>query len=70
MLSDSLLGATVQAKYECPACDARFERGSSVCHEPVRLTRGWRWLDNDGVNLAATLVGATLAALGGVLKNH
>src|SRR2546430_10995932 len=70
MLSDSLLGATVQAKYECPACDARFERGSSVCHEPVRLTRGWRWLDNDGVNLAATLVGATVAALGGVLKNH
>src|SRR5439155_1658584 len=70
MLSDSLLGATVQAKYECPACDARFERGSSVCHAPVRLTRGWRWLDNDGVNLAATLVGATLAALGGVLKNH
>src|SRR5438093_956936 len=64
MLSDSLLGATVQAKYECPACDARFERGSSVCHEPVRLTRGWRWLDNDGVNLAATLVGAAVAALG------
>src|SRR5205814_1098838 len=64
MLADSLLGATVQGKFECPACDARFERGNSVCHEPVRLTRGWRWLDNDAVNLAATLVGASVAALG------
>src|SRR2546425_1022250 len=70
LLSDSLLGARVQAKYECPACDARFERGNSGCPEPVLLTRGWRWLDNDGVNLAATLVGATVAALGGVLKNQ
>ena len=64
MLADSLLGATLQAKYECPACDARFESGNTVCHEPVRLARGWRWLDNDGVNLAATLVGAAAAVLG------
>ena len=63
MLADSVLGATVQGKYECP-CDARFERGNTVCHEPVRLTRGWRWLDNDAVNLAATLVGAAVAGLG------
>ncbi len=63
MLADSLLGATLQGKYECPACDARFERGNTVCHEPVRLARGWRWLDNDVVNLAATLVGAAAAVL-------
>ena len=64
MLADSLLGATLQGKYECPACDARFERGNTVCHEPVRLAMGWRWLDNDGVNLAATLVGAAAGVLG------
>src|SRR2546425_11807594 len=64
MLVDSVLGATLQGKYECPACDARFERGDTVCHEPVRLTRGWRWLDNDAVNLAATVVGAAVAVLG------
>src|SRR3989454_9159454 len=64
MLADSFLGATVQGKYECPACDARFERGNTVCHEATRLTRGWRWLDNDAVNLAATLVGAAVAGLG------
>ena len=64
MLADSLLGATLQGKYECPACDALFERGTTVCHEPVRLTRGWRWLDNDAVNLVATLVGAGVCLLG------
>ena len=64
MVADSLLGATVQGKYECPECDARFERGNTVCHQPVRLIRGFRWLDNDVVNLAATLCGAAVVALG------
>ena len=63
MLADSVLGATLQGKYHCPACDARFERGNTVCHEPVLLTGGWRWLDNDGVNLAATVCGAAVALL-------
>ncbi len=63
MLADSLLGATLQGKYECPACDARFERRITVCHEPVRLVRGSRWLDNDAVNFAATLVGAAVCVL-------
>lgn len=64
MLVDSLLGATLQGLYECPACGARFERAGTVCHEAARLIRGTRWLDNDGVNLAATLAGAAVAALG------
>ncbi len=58
MLADSALGATLQGVYECAACGARTEARDAVCHEPVRLIRGWRWLDNDAVNLAATLVGA------------
>ena len=64
MLADSVLGATVQGIFECARCGARFERAGTVCHEPVRLVRGWRWLDNDGVNVVATLVGAGTAALG------
>ena len=58
MIGDSVLGATAQGVYECAACSARFEDARAVCHEPVRRIRGWRWLDNDAVNLAATLVGA------------
>jgi uncharacterized membrane protein len=64
MLADSLLGATAQGVYECGACAARSERADTICHEPVQLIRGWRWLDNDAVNLAATLVGAGLGLLG------
>ena len=63
MLVDSLLGATVQGVYECPQCAARSERRGTLCHEPVRLIRGWQWLDNDAVNLAATLAGAAVGAL-------
>ena len=65
MLADSLLGATGQGVYECSACAARSERAATICHEPVQLIRGWRWLDNDSVNLAATLVGAGIGVLGG-----
>ncbi len=61
MAVDSLLGATAQGLFECPACAARTERAGAVCHEPVVLIKGWRWLDNDGVNLAATLTGAGVA---------
>jgi uncharacterized protein (TIGR00297 family) len=64
MLADSLLGATLQGLYECPGCGGQFERRDTVCHGPVRLIRGRRWLDNDGVNLAATLVGAAVGVLG------
>lgn len=49
MLVDSLLGATVQGSFE---------------DEPVQPTRGYAWLDNDGVNLATTLAGAGIAATG------
>lgn len=63
MLSDSWLGATFQEIYTCPLCDAVSERAGS-CHEPLRLTRGIRGLDNDAVNLACTGVGAVLAYAG------
>ena len=66
MVVDSLLGATAQGLFECPSCAARSERAGTVCHEAVVLVKGWRWLDNDVVNLAATLAGAAVA-LGGML---
>lgn len=69
MLADSLLGATGQGMYECASCAARSERADTICHEPVRLIRGWRWLDNDGVNLAATLAGAAVGLLGSRLSS-
>jgi uncharacterized protein (TIGR00297 family) len=49
MFVDSLLGATAQGAFR---------------DEPVQPRRGYAWVDNDGVNLAATLAGAGVAAAG------
>jgi uncharacterized membrane protein len=49
MFVDSVLGATVQGAFR---------------DEPVQPRRGYAWLDNDAVNLAATLAGAGVAAAG------
>lgn len=55
-LIDSLLGATIQAIYYCPACKKETERHPfHLCGASTRLLRGWSWLNNDWVNLACTL---------------
>lgn len=64
MFADSIVGAWAQGLYECPACGARSERRHMTCHEPMRLIKGHSWLDNDGVNLTATLVGAAVGLAG------
>ena len=63
-LFDSLLGATVQAIYFCPLHEKETEQHPlHVCGTPTRHLRGWRRLDNDLVNFAATLFGAGAALL-------
>ncbi len=64
-LLDSYLGATIQAIFHCPACDKETERHPlHTCGSATTLLRGWRWFDNDVVNVAAALAGALVAALG------
>jgi uncharacterized protein (TIGR00297 family) len=61
-LFDSLLGATLQAMYFCPACGVETEQSPRHrCGSPTRYQRGIRHLNNDGVNFLATAVGAALA---------
>jgi len=64
-LADSLLGATLQARYRCPACGSTGEQPRHSCGEAALLVGGLRWMTNDTVNLAATIVGAAVAALPG-----
>ncbi len=66
-LVDSVLGATVQAKYRCERCDAETERRPHHCGESGTRFAGWRWIDNDVVNALATGVGAGVAGMGWVL---
>ncbi len=60
---DSLLGATLQAKYQCEGCGADTEFKQHSCGASTRAVRGWRWLDNDGVNFVAVGVGGGVALL-------
>jgi len=63
MLTDSLLGASLQSRWHCPSCGAVIETPVHGCGGVGAPFSGWRWLDNDAVNAVATLVGALAAAL-------
>lgn len=59
---DSLLGGTVQAMFECPACQKETERHPlHACGTATRPVRGWKWLRNDAVNAIASASGALAA---------
>lgn len=60
--ADSLLGALVQVRRWCPACAEATERDHHSCGAPTRVVGGLPWLNNDGVNAAATLVAGAVAA--------
>ena len=58
MTLDSVLGATLQGRFHCPACDADSEWGVHRCGSRTTRTGGLAWLTNDGVNAATTAAGA------------
>ena len=60
-LFDSLLGATAQQIYYCERCGKETERKTHKCGQAARPLRGWAWLNNDLVNLLASLVGGMVA---------
>jgi uncharacterized protein (TIGR00297 family) len=58
-LFDSFLGATVQSIYRCPQCDKETEKHPlHTCGTKTVQIRGWKWLNNDMVNLGCALAGA------------
>jgi uncharacterized protein (TIGR00297 family) len=61
-IADSLLGALVQERRRCPRCDRATERRIHDCGTATVHAGGLAWLDNDLVNLCATLIGAAVAA--------
>jgi uncharacterized protein (TIGR00297 family) len=62
-LFDSLLGATVQAIYYSARRHKETEKRIDPDGTPNVLRRGWRWLNNDGVNFASSLAGALVGVL-------
>lgn len=64
-LLDSLLGATLQALWWCPACDVLTESPVHRCGTVARLRRGVAFMNNDLVNaVSITGAGAVGYALG------
>jgi uncharacterized protein (TIGR00297 family) len=62
-LSDSVLGATLQAGYVNAQSSQATERAVDANGAPNRLVRGLRWMTNDWVNFLSSLIGAALAAV-------
>lgn len=63
MLADSILGATAQARRFCPDCRSQTEQPVHHCGRPTQVISGVRWMDNDMVNMLATLSGAAIAGV-------
>ena len=63
--ADSILGGTIQALRWCPQCERETESEPHSCGANTRIVRGLPWVNNDLVNLLATLTGAAVGfALG------
>ncbi len=62
-LFDSFLGATIQAMYYCPKCQKETERRVHNCGTRTQALRGLPWVNNEVVNLLATLFGAVVAMI-------
>lgn len=62
-LLDSLLGATIQARYRCSACNQSLEESVPHCGFPPKRVAGLPGCTNDTVNALATAAGALLAVL-------
>jgi uncharacterized protein (TIGR00297 family) len=60
-LLDSLLGATVQGAFYCAQCETETEKEVHGCGLRTSHLRGWRWLNNDVVNLLSSVGGAAVA---------
>jgi uncharacterized protein (TIGR00297 family) len=54
MFADSVVGALLQGRFRCPACDAASEWSVHRCGVATIREGGMPWLNNDGVNFLAT----------------
>lgn len=66
-MADSILGATLQERRWCASCETSSERCVHDCGAHTTLSGGLAWMDNDLVNLLATVAGAAVAVLLAIL---
>lgn len=61
-LADSLIGATIQAKFKCVQCTKITEKRIH-CDKKATLNSGYSFLNNDVVNILAILTGTAISSL-------
>ncbi len=61
--ADSIIGGTLQSQYKCPSCGKITERKHHCNGQETTLIQGYRWINNDVVNFAASIVGAAAMPL-------
>jgi uncharacterized protein (TIGR00297 family) len=59
-VGDSILGASVQAKYRGGECDKLVE-SRKHCNDDATLVHGFEWIGNNAVNAMASLIGAIVS---------
>lgn len=59
---DSMIGGSIQAMYRCNVCEQITEK-KRHCEVPANLISGWRFVNNDMVNLVSTLFAGIVVAV-------
>ncbi|MEJ7838336.1 MAG: DUF92 domain-containing protein, partial [Thermomicrobiales bacterium] len=57
---DSVLGATLQARFVCPNCGRITENAHHCGQNPATHVSGWGWMTNDAVNLIGVAIPALI----------
>jgi len=62
-VADSVIGATIQQRRWCDACEQPTEMFIHRCGAVTRQVGGYSFIENDAVNVMANVIGALVAAL-------
>ena len=62
VIFDSLLGSLLQVKYKCTVCGSLTER-EWHCEKPTKQVSGYRFFDNDVVNITSAVFSAAVSIL-------
>lgn len=61
-LVDTIIGATLQVRYQCTCCGMETER-THHCDLPTKQMKGVAWIDNDTVNLLSIAAAGLLSLI-------
>jgi uncharacterized protein (TIGR00297 family) len=62
--SDSVLGASLQAQYQCPICQKKTEKLKHCQCMDTKHIKGVPWLNNDMVNLLSAIFSVLMILIG------